>query len=108
MVPSVTCLYPREGNCHKFVPGPNGAAVLDMLFPLYNKDDGRECTYYKRRVVAKEDNSVCRARAHQAAGRLQLPWRIVRLLQLRSTNRSRLDNQRHFVRPLGIVWIAKM
>lgn len=28
--PHVTCLYPREGNCHSFVAGPHGAAVLDV------------------------------------------------------------------------------
>jgi hypothetical protein len=28
--PHVTCLYPKEGNCHAFVAGPNGAAVLDV------------------------------------------------------------------------------
>ncbi len=34
----------------------NEAAVLGMLFTPYNKEDGRECTYYKRRVIAKEDD----------------------------------------------------
>ena len=57
MMSNDTCLYLCEGNCHEFIPSPNGTAVLDILFPPYNKDNGRECTYYKRRVVAKEDNS---------------------------------------------------
>ena len=30
--PHVTCLYPDEGNCHAFVAGPHGAAVLDVSF----------------------------------------------------------------------------
>jgi hypothetical protein len=46
--PSVTCLYPREGNCHAFVAGPHGAAVLDVLFPPYGDDDDG-CTYYEMR-----------------------------------------------------------
>ena len=28
--PHVTCLFPKEGNCHAFVAGPHGAAVLDV------------------------------------------------------------------------------
>jgi hypothetical protein len=28
--PRVTCLFPKEGNCHAFVAGPRGAAVLDV------------------------------------------------------------------------------
>lgn len=28
--PRVTCLFPKEGNCHAFVAGPYGAAVLDV------------------------------------------------------------------------------
>lgn len=28
--PRVTCLFPKEGNCHSFVAGPRGAAVLDV------------------------------------------------------------------------------
>lgn len=45
--PSVTCLYPHEGNCHAFVAGPNGAAVLDVLFPPYDTDDDRDCKFYE-------------------------------------------------------------
>ncbi len=50
--PNVTCLYPREGNCHAFVAGPCGAAVLDVLFPPYD-DDGNDggCTYYETKVA---------------------------------------------------------
>ena len=54
--PNFTCLYPRKGNCHSFVIGPNGAAVLDVLFPPYDEDDGRDCTYYERRAIAEEDD----------------------------------------------------
>ncbi|KAL3798418.1 hypothetical protein HJC23_005071 [Cyclotella cryptica] len=45
--PHVTCLYPNEGNCHAFVAGPHGAAVLDILFPPYDGEDGRDCTFYE-------------------------------------------------------------
>jgi hypothetical protein len=27
-----------------------------VLFAPYNEEDGRECNYYERRVIAKEDN----------------------------------------------------
>ncbi len=30
----------------------NEAAVLGVLFAPYNEEDGRECTYYKRRAIA--------------------------------------------------------
>lgn len=52
--PHVTCLYPKEGNCHAFVAGPYGAAVLDILFPPYDDGDGRDCTFYE----ATEDMSA--------------------------------------------------
>jgi hypothetical protein len=42
MAPKVMFLYPRKGNCHTFVADPCGAAVLDQLFPPYNKGNGRE------------------------------------------------------------------
>ena len=45
--PNVTALYPDEGNCHSFVAGPNGAAVLDVLIPPYDEDDHRDCTFYE-------------------------------------------------------------
>jgi hypothetical protein len=35
---------------------PNEAAVLGMLFAPYNKEDSRECTYYERRAIAKEED----------------------------------------------------
>ncbi len=35
---------------------PNEAAVLGVLFAPYNKEDGRECTYYERRAIAEEDD----------------------------------------------------
>jgi hypothetical protein len=37
-------------------PDLNEAAVLGVLFAPYNKEDGRECTYYEWRAIAKEDN----------------------------------------------------
>merc|ERR1712130_653910 len=49
--PSVTMLFPFEGNLHEFVAGPFGAAVLDVLLPPY--EDHRECTFYE----LKEENS---------------------------------------------------
>ncbi|KAL7495565.1 hypothetical protein ACHAWT_003956 [Skeletonema menzelii] len=45
--PNVTALYPDEGNCHSFVAGPNGAAVLDVLLPPYAEDEHRDCTFYE-------------------------------------------------------------
>ncbi|KAL7540371.1 hypothetical protein ACHAXR_010062 [Thalassiosira sp. AJA248-18] len=44
--PNVTCLYPHEGNCHSFVAGANGAAVIDVLLPPY-VDGERDCTFYE-------------------------------------------------------------
>jgi hypothetical protein len=52
--PHVTCLFPKEGNCHSFKAGPHGAAVLDVLFPPYDGDDGRDCTFFQ----AKEASSL--------------------------------------------------
>jgi hypothetical protein len=57
MVPNVTCLYPCKGNCHSFVASPRRAAVLDVLFPLYDEGNNRECTYYKSRASEEEDDS---------------------------------------------------
>ncbi len=34
----------------------NEAAVLGVLFTPYNEEDGRKCTYYERRAIAKEDD----------------------------------------------------
>lgn len=45
--PSVTCLFPREGNCHSFVAGPQGAALLDILLPPYDTNEVRDCTFYE-------------------------------------------------------------
>ena len=50
--PHVTCLFPYEGNCHAFVAGPHGAAVMDVLIPPYDTEEGRDCTFYK----ASEDH----------------------------------------------------
>ncbi len=51
--PSVTCLFPREGNCHAFVAGPQGAALLDVLLPPYDTEEVRDCTFYE---VANEQH----------------------------------------------------
>ncbi len=32
------------GNCHAIIANPNDAAVLEVLFTPYNKDNDRECT----------------------------------------------------------------
>ncbi|KAL9185463.1 hypothetical protein ACHAXT_003240 [Thalassiosira profunda] len=56
--PSVTCLYPYEGNCHSFVAGPQGAAVLDILLPPYDAEEDRDCTFYE----AHEDGRPSKAR----------------------------------------------
>lgn len=55
--PTVTCLYPHEGNCHAFVAGPNGAAVLDVLLPPYYADDDRDCTFYDGSSADKQSSS---------------------------------------------------
>jgi hypothetical protein len=47
---------PARGIVTHLSPDLNKAAVLGMLFAPYNKEDGRECTYYKRRATAKEDD----------------------------------------------------
>jgi hypothetical protein len=47
---------PARGTATRSSLDPNEAAVLGVLFALYNKEDGRECTYYERRAIAKEDD----------------------------------------------------
>ncbi len=47
---------PARGIATRSSLDPNKAAVLGVLFPLYNKKEGRECTYYERRPIAKEDD----------------------------------------------------
>ena len=56
--PSVTCLFPHEGNCHAFVAGPQGAALLDVLLPPYDTDEVRDCTFYE---VASEQQPAATA-----------------------------------------------
>jgi len=53
VAPECTALYPYEGNLHEFVAGPNGAAVLDVLLPPYDGNDGRDCTFYH---IREDDN----------------------------------------------------
>jgi hypothetical protein len=47
---------PARGIATRSSPALNEAAMLGVLFAPYNKEDGRECTYYKRRAIAKEDD----------------------------------------------------
>ncbi len=47
---------PARGIATRSSLDPNEAAVLGVLFAPYNKEDGRECTYYERRVIAEEDD----------------------------------------------------
>jgi hypothetical protein len=50
--PSVTVLFPYEGNLHEFVAGPHGAAVLDVLLPPYDNTQNRDCTFYEIHQMA--------------------------------------------------------
>ena len=45
-----------RGIATRLSPDLNKAVVLGVLFAPYNKEDGRECTYYERRAIAKEDD----------------------------------------------------
>ncbi len=47
---------PARGIATRSSLDPNKAAVLGVLFAPYNKKDGRECTYYKRRAITEEDD----------------------------------------------------
>ena len=47
---------PARGIATRSSPNLNEAAVLGVLFAPYNEEDGRECTYYERRVIAEEDD----------------------------------------------------
>jgi hypothetical protein len=47
---------PARGIATRSSPDLNAVAVLGILFAPYNEEDGRECTYYKRRAIAKEDD----------------------------------------------------
>jgi hypothetical protein len=47
---------PERGIATRLSLDPNKAAVLGMLFAPYNEEDGRECTYYERRAITKEDD----------------------------------------------------
>jgi PCO_ADO len=55
VAPHCTVLYPREGNLHEFVAGPNGAAVLDVLLPPYDADGHRDCTFYEIEYCDDDD-----------------------------------------------------
>lgn len=54
--PKVTCLYPHEGNCHAFKAGSQGFAILDVLFPPYDDEDDRDCTYYRSPDISYDDH----------------------------------------------------
>lgn len=62
--PNVTCLFPHEGNCHAFVAGPEGAAVLDILLPPYDNEDNRDCTFYEKDDEGN-DSSLTLSPIHQ-------------------------------------------
>ncbi len=47
---------PARGIVTRLSLDPNEAAVLGVLFAPYNEEDGRECTYYERSAIAKEDD----------------------------------------------------
>jgi hypothetical protein len=47
---------PMRGIAARSSLDPNEAAVLGVLFAPYNEEDGRECNYYERRAIAKEDD----------------------------------------------------
>jgi len=39
-------LFEHDRNIHEFTAGEDGCAVLDILAPPYDHDNGRGCTYY--------------------------------------------------------------
>ncbi len=47
---------PTRGIATRSSLDPNKVAVLSVLFAPYNSEDGRKCTYYERRAIAKEDD----------------------------------------------------
>jgi hypothetical protein len=47
---------PARGIATRSSRDLNEAAVLGVLFAPYNEEDGRECTYYERSAIAKEDD----------------------------------------------------
>jgi hypothetical protein len=47
---------PTRGIATCLSPDLNEAAVLSVLFAPYNEEDGKECTYYKRRAIDEEDD----------------------------------------------------
>jgi hypothetical protein len=48
---------PARGIAMHSSPDLNEVAVLGVLFTSYNKEDGRECTYYERSAIAVKDDS---------------------------------------------------
>ncbi len=47
---------PARGIATRSSLDPNEVVMLGMLFAPYNKEDGRECTYYERRAIAEEED----------------------------------------------------
>ena len=47
---------PARGIATRSSLDPNEVAVLGVLFAPYNEEDGKECTYYKRRAIDEEDD----------------------------------------------------
>jgi hypothetical protein len=47
---------PARGIAMRSSLDPNEAVALGMLFAPYNKEDGRESTYYERRAIAEEED----------------------------------------------------
>ncbi|KAN0052896.1 hypothetical protein ACTA71_012376 [Dictyostelium dimigraforme] len=43
----VKITYPNENNIHRFQSGEEHSAVLDLLYPPYNPNLYRNCTYYR-------------------------------------------------------------
>ena len=59
--PEISSLYPRSGNLHQFVAGEQGAAILDVLLPPYDANDGRDCTFYSVKKIGNscDDSYQC-------------------------------------------------
>ncbi len=47
---------PARGIATRLSPALHETAVLSVRFAPYNEEDGRECTYYERRVISEEDD----------------------------------------------------
>lgn len=62
-------LFPRSHNVHEFVACEEGAAILDVLTPPYDEENGRDCHYFEAfageggafllREIAEPDEFEC-------------------------------------------------